>query len=214
MFPARALCAALLGLVLAACASKAPDDTARAPRPPGSDEALARIETFHAALLDVGARSEDLGQRGREAALRPVVIEVFDVPTMARASLGSTFDTLTPERQAQWIDVYTEFHLAAAAHNWGRDRGARFIYLGEVAAANDALLVRTRLDRSGKGVDVGRDYRMTRRPGEAWRVVDVYSPAGVSMVGMRRAEYVAILDQSDFDTLVTTMQERVAAWRR
>lgn len=211
--------AALGALALGACAAptERPSPTLQ-PEPsiPGAAEARQQVERLNAVLLDVAERSQQLGQAGREAEVRAAVLEIFDVPAMARASLGASFAGLTAEQQERWILVYTEFHVSATAHSWRRDRGARFDYLGEEQAPGDGLLVKTLLDRAGTGVDVRRDYlleRVTQDADGLWRVVDVFSPKTVSLVGMRRSEYQSLLDRQGFDALMRDMQATIARRR-
>ena len=194
-----------------ACASPGSQERAEAPASlPGAAAALQEVQRLNATLVDAAERSQQLGQAGREAAIREVVLEVFDVPSMARASLGNPFDSLTPEEQARWTQLYAEFHVAAAAHNWRRDRGARFEYLGEERAPRGRLRVNTLLDRAGAGVDVRRDYLLAQGSDGRWQIIDMYSPSAVSTVDMRRAEYQAVLSRDGFEGLMRSMEASIA----
>jgi len=207
---------AAVAIALGACASTNGASSSPPPAIAGGAEAREQVERLNAALLDVAERSRQLGQTGRESEIRAVALEIFDVPGMARASLASAFSGLSSDQQARWIVVYTDFHVSAIAYNWRDDRGARFEYLGEEPAPDDRLLVKTLLDRAGTGVDVRRDYLLERGAGEAgdrWRVVDVFSPKSVSLVGMRRAEYQTLLDRRGFDALVRDMEATIASRR-
>ncbi len=199
---------ALVAAALVGCASNDGADEVPAELPPGSDEARALVETLNERMLDVALRSRELGQQGREAELRAIILESFDLPFIARASLGTHWNELTPEQQQTWVETYGEFHIVAAAFNWRSSTGASFVYLGEAPAPNDTVLVKTRFDRGGHGFDVRRDYRL-RRTAEGWRVIDVFTPGYVSQVGMRRSEYLAVLTRTDFDGLIEDMQRRI-----
>lgn len=181
-------------------------------RPPGADAARAVVERLNERLLDVANRSDELGQAGREAELRAVVLETFDVPLLARASLGGYWQQLDAAQRALWLETYTEFHIVATAHSWRRDRGARFDYLGEEPGGRGTVLVKTGLDRIGQGFDVRRDYRLRDTDG-TWRIIDLFTPGSVSQVGMRRSEYLAVIARSDFDTLIEDMTARIAKRR-
>jgi len=178
----------------------------------GAAEASAATLRLNEALLDAASRSAELGQAGREGVIGPVAIEIFDLPWVARASLGNYFDALDADQQELWTEVYIDFHIAAVAYNWRSDRESRFRYLGVDQAPRKTLLVKTLLDRTGQGADVRRDYRFARVRGR-WRIIDVYTPGAISQVGMRRSEYLAVLVRSSFDDLVAHMQ-RITASRR
>jgi len=180
--------------------------------PPGADAARAVVERLNERLLDVANRSDDLGQSGREAELRAIALESFDVPLLARASLGAYWKELDADQRALWLETYTEFHIVAMAHSWRRDRGSGFDYLGEEPGGSGIVLVKTRLDRIGQGFSVRRDYRLRDTDG-TWRIIDLFTPGSVSQVGMRRSEYLAVLARSDFDTLIEDMQQRIAKRR-
>ena len=201
--------------VVGGCASneKAPDEEVTAAAPlEGAAEASAAVLRLNEVLLVAANRSDQLGQAGREEVIRSVVLQVVDVPRLARASLGNRFQALTPEQKQRWLETYSDFHIAAAAYSWRRDRGARFEYLGVERAPRNTLMVRTRLDRAGQGADVARDHRLAQTDGR-WRIIDIYTPEAISMVGMRRAEYLGLLANGSFDDLVAHM-EKITASRR
>lgn len=200
--------------LVASCASSPGEGPAKAAteRPPGSDAAHAVVVHLNETFLDVARRSEELGTAGREAALREVVLESFDLPVLARASLGPAWNDLDADQRAQWTRTYTEFHIAAAARSWDRDRGARFVYLGEVPGGGGTVLVETRLDRAGTGADVRRDYRLREVDGR-WRIIDLYTPGAISTVAMRRSEYEAYLSRHDFASLIEHMQGQIEGER-
>ena len=198
---------ALVALLATACAANRSTPAAE-PEPAGAVEARAVALRLNEALLDIAARSDELGQQGREDTIRAVVLEVFDVPQMARSTLGRHFDGLDAAQQARWVEVFTEFHVSATAWSWRRDRGSRFEYLGVVPAPRGTLLVRSTLDRAAQGAVVRRDYRMARIAGQ-WRIIDVYTPGSVSSVGMMRSEYLALLARGSFEDLVAEMQRRI-----
>jgi ABC-type transporter MlaC component len=198
---------------LAGCATTGEDGASSVPPPPGSAEARAVAMHLDARTVEVASRSGELGQAGRESELRQIVEESFDIPHIARATLGDYWNSLDAEQRERWVTTYTEFHLVAMAFNWRQFSGARFEYLGEVSAPNGTILVKARLDRAGQGVSVRRDYRL-RLTGSGWRIIDIFSPGYVSNAGMRRAEYLAVLGRTDFDGLIEDMRRRIDTRRR
>jgi phospholipid transport system substrate-binding protein len=203
----------MLASWLVGCASGRTVDAEPVPLPAGARQARQLVVQVNDALLDVAARSDELGQRGREEKLRAVVLRSFDMAWIARASLGTEWDELSPEQRELWTSTYTDFHVVAMAFNWRSGQGARFEYLGEASAPKSTVLVKTRLDRAGQGADVRRDYRL-RRTDAGWRIIDIFTPAYVSMVGMRRSEYLAVLTRTNFDGLIEDMQRRIETRRK
>lgn len=202
----------MLCVALAGCASSG-QETEVASLPEDAGEARALVERFDAVLLDIARRSGELGQSGREAEVRSIALDSFDVPAIARSALGSHWEQLTPEQRLRWTQTYTEFHVVAIAFNWRSSADARIVYLGEEVGPNDTLMVESRLDRAGSGFHVRRDYRLRRTP-DGWRIIDVFSPGAVSNVGMRRSEYLAVLARTSFDGLIEDMERRIEVRRR
>src|SRR6266436_3959851 len=57
------------------------------------------VRHFYAQLLDVMQHAAALGARGRYQKLEPVVLGTFDVPFMARLSIGPLWARLSPEQK-------------------------------------------------------------------------------------------------------------------
>ena len=53
------------------------------------------VRNFYGVLLDVMQHATALGPKGRYQKLEPVVLSTFDVPFMARLSVGPTWTRLT-----------------------------------------------------------------------------------------------------------------------
>ncbi len=167
------------------------------------------VAELHAALTAVIIDSKSLGYPGRYDALAPVLLRLFNVRTMARATLGPKWNTLSREQQESWVEVFGRFHVSAAALRHRDDRGQRFRILGEEVLGDGLLLVQTQIDYPGRGVDIYVDYRL-REGVDGWRVVDIHDPPSVSDVAMRRSEYATVLDRGGIDALVAMMEERIA----
>ena len=57
------------------------------------------VRNFYSVLLDLMQHAAALGPKGRYQKLEPVVRGTFDVPFMARLSIGPTWARLTPEQK-------------------------------------------------------------------------------------------------------------------
>ena len=63
----------------------------------------ANVRGFYDTLLSTMKNGPMLGQSGRYARLAPVVDRVFDVSSMTRLAIGTTWATLPPAQQQQLI---------------------------------------------------------------------------------------------------------------
>ena len=141
--------AAAIWLLAAAAHGQAEADTAD----PGEDPSP-RIESFHAALLEA-MRSND-AYDVRFASLSPVVGEVFDVPTIARISLGRTWKSLDEPARAQFCELLEELITATYTDRFDSYSGQTFHLLSAEPAR-----------RGWGGGEDGWERRSRRR--SAWR---------------------------------------------
>ena len=169
------------------------------------------IETMHAGMLDVMRTAASTTFEERAAKLEPVIETAYDLDFMGRKSLGKSFDVLSPEDQKRWLELFHTFMVANYAGRFTSFSGQKFETLGEEPAAQDTVLVRTRLVDPGKeNVDLA--YRMRQQDG-AWKVIDVYLKGTVSELALRRSDFTAILDREGFPALIANLDGKIADLR-
>lgn len=165
------------------------------------------VEKVHAGMVEVMQSAATTPFEGRAERLTPILEQGFDIDFMARKSLGRSFDTLSAEDQARWIEAFRRFFVANYAGRFTGYSGQKFETLGEEPAAQDTVLVRTRLiDPGGENVDLA--YRM-RESGGTWRIIDVYLKGTVSELALRRSDFTAILDRQGFPALLASVDAKV-----
>jgi phospholipid transport system substrate-binding protein len=195
----RWLAALLLGLATP-CAAGAQEDPASSARVP--------VERLYDALLGVMREAEALGFEGRAERLSPVVREVYDLPFMSAKVLGLEWRRLSEAERRRWLDAFSDLTVNTYADRFEGFAGERFEVLSAEAGSRDTVLVRTHIVPAGEE-PVSVDYRLHRRDG-AWRIVDVYLNGTVSELALRRSEYSSVLKRDGFDTLVRSIEEKVA----
>src|SRR5437764_14736622 len=96
------LCVLLVGLLSAAspAAAAGPSDT---------------IRQLYAVLLETMQQAKQLGPRGRYQKLEPAVLRSFDVPFMARLSIGSAWSGLSPDQKKRAAQAYGRYVAAIYA---------------------------------------------------------------------------------------------------
>jgi phospholipid transport system substrate-binding protein len=216
--PAWALLGILAALLLAAPCLADPKVQPAATRPadaqaadvPGSEaakQATHRVEALHAALLDVMKNAESMGYQGRYDRLKPVVLEIFDLPFMAEKSVGRYWKTASPEDRALLVDTFTRYTIANYAGRFDAWSGQRFQTLGVEPSARGTLLVRTTLV-DPQGDDVNLDYRLRSVDG-SWKIIDIYLNGTVSELALRRSEYSSLIKREGFQALLAALDERI-----
>jgi len=169
------------------------------------------IETMHAGMLEVMRTSATTTFEERAAKLEPVIDTAYDLDFMGRKSLGKSFDSLSPEDQKRWLETFHRFMVANYAGRFTSFSGQKFETLGEEPAAQETVLVRTRLVDPGKeNVDLA--YRLRQQDG-AWKIIDVYLKGTVSELALRRSDFTATLDREGFPALMTNLDGKIADLR-
>jgi len=111
-----------------------------------------------------------LGQNGRFARVEPVIRRTFDIPTMARLSVGSSWTTLSEGQQKQVIESFGRYISAIYADRFDSYAGQKLQVTAEQPAAA-GLIVKSRIIKA-TGEPVSVDYMM-RRNGDTWLISDI-----------------------------------------
>jgi phospholipid transport system substrate-binding protein len=162
-----------------------------------------RIDSFHAALL--GAMRSNDAFDVRFAALAPVVDEVFDVPTIARISLGRTWKTLDEPARAQFCELLAQLITATYTDRFDSYSGQSF-HLLSAEPARRGWVVKTELEKSD-GERVSLDYYF--RGTQVFNVV----ADGVSDLSLRRADYNSIVKEEGYDRLLAHIRDSIAEYQ-
>ena len=148
------------------------------------------IQGLYDALLSTMKNGGTLGGSGRFAKLAPVIRSSFDVASMARLSVGSTWTGLSEGQRQEVTESYGRYISAIYADRFDSYNGQKLEVIGEQPAPF-GLMVKSRIIKSnGEPVEV--DYVM-RQNGGSWLIADIYLDSAISEVATRRSEFAAIL---------------------
>ena len=125
----------------------------------GSDTVKGLYDT----LLNTMRNGHILGQSGRFAQLEPVIRRSFDIPTMARLSVGSSWTGLTEPQRQQMADSYGRYISAIYAERFDSYGGQKLQVIDEHPGAGGVMVHSQIVKANGEPVQV--DYLM-RRSGE------------------------------------------------
>jgi phospholipid transport system substrate-binding protein len=136
----------------------------------------------------------------------------FDLPTIARFSVGRYWRVATTSEKAAYQKVMREVIVGTVARNFGQLSGLKFTTLGSKAKGNQLVLVDgvfTSNDKSRPTVSVA--WRVLTRDIASPRILDV-EIENISMVVTQRQENVSIIRQNKgkFSPLIDAMQQRSA----
>lgn len=179
-----------------------------APAEAESGAPAAMIETFHAGLLEIMQEAKVLGFQGRIDRLAPLMRETFDLDFMASKTVGRHWKKLSDEEKARWAETFARFTTANYAGRFTGYTGEEFVTLGVENAARGTRNVLTKIVVP-EGEDVQLNYRVIKRDG-TWKIIDVYLNGTVSELALRRSEYSSALKREGFDSLMASIEDKIA----
>jgi phospholipid transport system substrate-binding protein len=163
------------------------------------------VQGLYDALLGTMKNGRTLGQSGRFARLEPVIRRTFDIPSMARLSIGSSWATLSEAQRQQVIESFGRYISAIYANRFDSYAGQRLEVTGEQPAAAGVIIKSQIIKVNGEPVNV--NYMM-RRNGDTWLISDIYLDGAISEVATRRSEFGAILKNEGIDGLIAALNRK------
>ena len=163
------------------------------------------VQGLYDALLSTVKNGRTLGQSGRFTQLEPVIRRTFDIPLMARLSVGLSWATLTEAQRQQVTESFGRYFSAIYADRFDSYAGQKLQVTGEQPNAAGTMVRSQIVKANGDPVNV--DYMM-RRNGNSWLISDVYLDGAISEVATRRSEFGAILKNEGIDGLIAALNRK------
>ncbi len=166
------------------------------------------IDAFHAALIHVMQKEDEMDYEARRQHLEPFVTGDFDSTFMTRVASGSHWKGFSDDQKTALANAFGRLTLANYAARFHGYSGQHFETLSEKEVRGGRLFVRTRLVKAD-GDEVRIDYLM--RPREAgWLIIDVYVDGKFSELAMRRSEFSPIVRDKGYEGLLAVIKTKVA----
>jgi len=173
---------------------------------PPTDQLREGVDRVVKILRDPGLKGDTKADE-RRTAITKVADEIFDFAETAKRSLGQHWAPRTPAEREEFVRLFTE--LVQRTYVAKVDQyNSEMTFRGDTVDGDQAV-ARTTLLLS-KGGAMSLDYRMhlTR---DRWRVYDL-NVDGISLVANYRAQFNKVIRLESYDTLVTTLRSRQAAF--
>ncbi len=174
------------------------------PHPAAAETPKALVET----LGDKAIRSltGNVAREEREARFRSLLRDGFDVPAIARFTLGRYWNQANPAQQAEYLKLFEKFIVQAYAARFAEYSGEQFRVLGERADGN-AVVVQSEVFKPGNP-PAKVDWRVATGAGDA-KIVDVVVE-GISMAVTQRSEFASVIQRSGgkVDGLLTALRQK------
>jgi len=159
------------------------------------------VEIVKNAKPDGGKERAETIQR-----LKQVVYPLFDFEEMAKRSLGAHWRRLDPQRQKEFVTLFTELLERTYANSINLYDGQQVIYTGETVDG-DFAEVATKIVTK-KSETFSAVYKLHRIDGK-WKVYDVVVE-GVSVVNNYRSQFNRVVVNSSIDELMRRLREKSA----
>jgi phospholipid transport system substrate-binding protein len=156
-----------------------------------SDPAGKQVEAFYVTLIDSMQHAKELGVQGRYKKLEPAVESTFDLPEMARLTVGPSWMTMSEADRMNVIAAFRRMTIANYASSFDGYDGQKFDVDPNVQERNGDKIVRSSMTATGKE-PVQFIYRM-HQAGGAWKATDVFLNGSISQVATRRSDFSSTL---------------------
>ena len=163
------------------------------------------VKGLYDALLNTMKNGRILGQSGRFAQLDPVIRRSFDIASMARLSIGSSWAGLSETQRQQITESFGRYISAIYADRFDSYARQKLEVTGEQPHSSGVMVRNQIIKASGEPVKI--DYIM-RCNGESWLVSDIYLDGAISEVATRRSEFSAILKNEGIDGLIAALNRK------
>ncbi len=172
------------------------------------DDGAARavVEKLHESLVMAMHGGAQLGLKGREEMLAPVIESSFDFESICRIVTGRYWKSASDDQKTRFTSAFKKLSVATYASNFSSFSGEKFQTEGS-EADHEALIVRTTL-RPTEGEPVTLNY-LLRQSNEHWRIMNVVAQ-GVSDLSLKRADYTAVIKTEGFDSLINRLENKSA----
>jgi phospholipid transport system substrate-binding protein len=163
------------------------------------------IRQFYAELQNVMQHAAQLGAKGRYQKLEPIVHRLFDVPYMAKLSIGPSWAKLAADQKRRAAQAYGRYVTALYTTRFDGYSGERFEVLGEQQIKHGTM-VKTRIVKSN-GEPVSINFVLHDND-HAWQARDIYLDSAISELATRRSEFSAVLRTSGIDALIDSLNKK------
>jgi phospholipid transport system substrate-binding protein len=129
-------------------------------------------------------------QPERQARFRALLDGHFDIPAIAKFTLGRYWRTATEEQRVEFIHLFEDFIVQSYSTRFGEYHGEAFQVAGSDNDDRGVAIVHSRIDMPSSE-DVRVDWHLRPRDG-SFAIVDIVVE-GVSMAVTQRSEFASVI---------------------
>lgn len=178
---------------------------ATATTPDGASKFIGDLSSRASDTLNSGGLS--LNQK--EAEVRRLLSESFDLALIGRFVLGRAWKKASKEQRDQYQDLFKQFVLRTYSRRLGGYTGQKFNVVNAKNFGKKDVLVTTEISRpSGPPIEARWRVRLFK---EKHKIIDVMV-AGVSMVQTQKSEFRSVVKRQGVSGLIETLRLQVSKY--
>lgn len=166
------------------------------------------IQNFQQKLLIAMKSAKNLSLQERYKLLEPTVMETFNLPMMARISVGKFWKNATKQNKEKLISSFTRMSISTLASLFRSYSGQSFKILEVMTVPREIKLVKTEMLRP-KEKPIPITF-VTKKYTKGWLVIDVIVDAGISELRVKRSEYRGILKNRGIGSLIKALNKKAS----
>ncbi|MDP6426995.1 MAG: ABC transporter substrate-binding protein [Rhodospirillales bacterium] len=179
--------------------------TASATTTEGASKFIGELSSKASGALNSGGLTLDQ----KEARVRKLLSENFDLKLIGRYVLGRAWRKTPEEQRTQYLELFEQFVLRTYSRRLGGYTGQKFVVVGAKQFGKQDVLVSTKISRpSGPPIEAGWRVRLRKN---GLKIIDVMV-AGVSMVVTQKSEFRAVISRQGVAGLIETLRLQVSKY--
>lgn len=163
------------------------------------DPAVQPVQSFYDTLLATMKQGKQLGVKGRYEKLKPVIEQSFDLPGMARLSVGPTWTAMSPADQQSVTAALGRYTIASYASNFDSYDGEKFVVEPVSTERKTYRVVMSKLVTKDQTIPF--NYLM-RQSGTSWKVINIYLNGYVDQMAKQRSDFGATVTAGGAPALI------------
>lgn len=178
----------------------------------GGGSAEEAVERLNQAILTALHQPAATDFATRVGLLRPLMVEAFDYPVMARIAAGKYWEDFTEPQRDRYVGLFADLSVAAAASRFKAQPNARLTITGVRDGPRNTELIETTLTLPGKP-SRRISYLMRQDEAGQWKAVDIYFESRVSELSTKRSEYSSLLGRQGIAVFLETLQKKLSEYQ-
>ena len=138
-------------------------------------------------------KDSSLGEDSKAQQFRRLLENNFDMPTIARFSLGQYWRQMSPQQQKEYTSLFREYVVKVYSARFREYSGQTFQTTGARKDNATDTIVGSAIQSPGGGDPVSVDWRVRYKNGQ-YKIVDVIVE-GVSMTLTQRSDFSAVIQK-------------------